>query len=134
MLVSQSCPTATPWTVACQAPLSMEFSRQEYWGGLPFPSPGDLPNPRIKPGSPALQADSLPPEPPGKLLCDLGQVFIHSSVDRHLNYLYFLSITNNAAMNIHVEGFVWTYVFIFLGFIPRSGIAGSYAKSIFTLL
>ena len=54
-----------PWTVACQAPLSMEFSRQEYWSGLPFPSPGDLPNPGIEPGSPALQADSLPSEPPG---------------------------------------------------------------------
>ena len=47
-----SCPTlAIPWTVARQAPLSMEFSRQEYWSGLPFPSPGDLPNPRIKPTS-----------------------------------------------------------------------------------
>ena len=44
----------TPWTVARQAPLSMEFSRQEYWSGLPFPSPGDLPNPGLKPGSPAL--------------------------------------------------------------------------------
>jgi len=49
----------TPWTVACQAPLSMGFSRQEYWSGLPFPSPGDLPAPGIRPGSPALQADSL---------------------------------------------------------------------------
>ena len=49
---------ATPWTVAHQAPLSMECSRQEHWSGLPFPSPGDLPNPRIS-GSPALQADSL---------------------------------------------------------------------------
>ena len=48
-----------------QAPLSMEFSRQEYWGGLPCPPPGDLPDPGIKPGSPALQADSLPAEPPG---------------------------------------------------------------------
>ena len=44
----------------------MEFSRQEYWRGLPFPSPGDLPNPGMEPGSPALQADSLPYEPPGK--------------------------------------------------------------------
>ena len=44
----------------------MEFSRQEYWSGLPFPSPGDLPNPGIEPGSPALQADALPSEPPGK--------------------------------------------------------------------
>ena len=58
---------ATPWTVAHQAPLSMGFSRQEYWSGLPFPSPGDLPHPGIKPKCPALQADSLPPEPPGIL-------------------------------------------------------------------
>ena len=55
---------ATPWTIALQAPLSMEFSRQEYWGGLPFATPGD--DPRIKPRSPTLQADSLPSEPPGK--------------------------------------------------------------------
>ena len=57
---------ATPWTVAHQARLSMGFSRQEYWSGLPFPSPGDLPNPGIKPRSPALQADTLTSEPPGK--------------------------------------------------------------------
>ena len=56
----------TPWTVAYQAPPSMGFSRQEYWSGLPFPSPGDLPNPGIKPGSPALGADALTSEPPGK--------------------------------------------------------------------
>ena len=53
---------ATPWTVARQAPLSMGFSKQEYWSGLPFPSPGDLPDPGIKPRSPAVQADSLPTE------------------------------------------------------------------------
>ena len=65
-LVAKSCPTfVTPWTVACQAPLSMRFSLgplekriQEYWSGLPFPSPVDLPNPGIKPRSPALLADS----------------------------------------------------------------------------
>ena len=56
-----------PWTVAHQTPLSMEFSRQEYWSGLPCPPPGDLPNLGIKPRSPELQADSLPSEPPGKL-------------------------------------------------------------------
>ena len=57
------CPTlANPWTVASQAPLSMRFSRQEYWSGLPFPSPGDLPNPETKPWSPAVQADSLQTE------------------------------------------------------------------------
>ena len=57
---------ATPWTIANQAPLSMGFSRQKYWSGLPFPSPGYVPNPGIEPGSPALQADALPSEPPGK--------------------------------------------------------------------
>ena len=57
---------ATPWTVASQAPLSMGFSKQEYWSRLPFPSPGDLPNPGIEPGSPTLQADALSSEPPGK--------------------------------------------------------------------
>ena len=65
-LVAKLCPTlATPWTVAGQASLSMGFSRQEYWSGLPFPSPGDLPNPGIEPRS-ALQADSSPPELRGK--------------------------------------------------------------------
>ena len=57
---------ATLWTLAYQAPPSMGFSRQEYWSGLLFPSPGDLPNPGIEAGSPALQADALPSEPPGK--------------------------------------------------------------------
>ena len=60
-LVVKSYPTlVTPWTVARRVPLSMGFSRQEYCSGLPFPSPGDLPDPGIKPRSPALQADSLP--------------------------------------------------------------------------
>ena len=54
------------WTIACQAPMSMGFSRQECWSGLPFPPPGDLPAPGIEPTSPALQEDSLPSEPPGK--------------------------------------------------------------------
>ena len=57
---------APPWTVARQAPLSMGFSRQEYWIELPGPPPGDHPNPGVKPRSPALQADSLPSEQPGK--------------------------------------------------------------------
>ena len=60
--------SATLWTIARQAPLSRGFSRQEYWSGLPFPLPGNLPNPGIKPMSPALQAVSLPTEPPGKLI------------------------------------------------------------------
>ena len=59
---------ATPWTIAYQAPQSMGFSRQELWSGLPFPSPGYLPDLGIEPASPALQADALPSEPPGKIL------------------------------------------------------------------
>ena len=62
-LVSKSCPTlTTPWTVAYQAPLSTGFSRQKYWSGLPFSSPGDLPDPGTEHRSHALQADSLPTE------------------------------------------------------------------------
>ena len=65
--VVQSCPAlCDPWTVAHQAPQSMGFSRQEYWSRLPFPSPGDLPDPGIKPTSPTLQADTLTSAPPGK--------------------------------------------------------------------
>ena len=59
---------ATPWTVAYQSPQSMKFCRQEYWSGLPFPSPGDLPDRGIEPGSPALEADTLTSEPLGKIL------------------------------------------------------------------
>ena len=65
--------SATPWTAACQAPLSMGFSRQECWSGLPCPPPLDLPDPEIKPGypaSPALQADSLPLASSGKSVYD----------------------------------------------------------------
>ena len=64
--VARLCPTLlTPWIIACQAPLSLGFCRREYWTGLPFPSPGDVPDPGIELDSPALQADSLPSEPPG---------------------------------------------------------------------
>ena len=64
-LVTKSCRlSVTPWTIAHQAPLSKGFPGQEYLSGLPFPSSGDLPNPGIEPASPALQADSLPTEPP----------------------------------------------------------------------
>ena len=66
-LIAKSRPAlASPWAVACQAPLSMGFSREEYWSGLPFLSPGDLPDPGIEPGSPVLQADSLLTELQGK--------------------------------------------------------------------
>ena len=80
---------ATPWTVARQAPLSMGFSKQEYWSGLPFPSPGDLPDPGIKPRSPALQADSLPSEPPGKPMTILDPLIfwvVRSTLARELSF------------------------------------------------
>ena len=77
--VAQSCPTLCDlWTVTHQAPLSMGFSRQEYWSGLPFPSPGDLPDPGIEPRSPTLQADALTSAPPGKPLILNTSLFSHS--------------------------------------------------------
>ena len=81
----------TPWTVALQAALSMGFSRQEYWSGLPCPPAGDLPDPGIKPTSPALQVDSLPAEPQGKpknsgvgSLSLLQQIFLTQESNRGL--------------------------------------------------
>ena len=87
---------ATPWIVAYQASLSMGFSRQEYWSGLPFPSPGDLPNPGIESSSPAFQADAITSEPPGKpyntlkiyLCCQKWQHFLlsHRRIIFHCTY------------------------------------------------
>ena len=71
----------TPWTVAYQAPPSMGFSRQEYWSGLPFPSPGDLSNPGIEPGSSSFWADALQSEPPGKLQRFLNKLEIELPYD-----------------------------------------------------
>ena len=68
--------SVTPWTVDRHAPLSIGFSRQEYWSGLPCPPPGDLPNSGIKPRSPAFQADSLPSEPPGKAKESLTHIHV----------------------------------------------------------
>ena len=89
---------ATPWTVAHQAPQSLGFSKTEYWSGLPFPSPGDLPNPGIKPRSPTLQADPLTSEPPWKTyiyiythththtyICTHTYIYIHSQFMNHIN-------------------------------------------------
>ena len=76
-LVTNSCLTlANKWTTDCWGPLSLGFSRQQYWSGLPFPSPGDRLDPGIKPGSPALQADSLPTEPLGMPHNFLGSICI----------------------------------------------------------
>ena len=71
---------ATPWTVAYQAPLTRGFSRREYSSGLPFPSPGDLPDPGIEPRFPALQADALISEPPGKPMINLESVLKSSDI------------------------------------------------------
>ena len=76
--------SATPWTLASQAPLSMGFSRPEYWSGLPFTSPGDLPNPGIELRSPALQADSLPAELSGESKCAL----LHSTLGIIILFIY----------------------------------------------
>ena len=83
---------ATPWTVAHQAPPSMGFSRQEHWSGLPFPSPGDLPNPRVEPRSPALQAISLLYELSGKLWASSRSSFLHSGQQRRINRRVFKTV------------------------------------------
>ena len=79
-----------PWTVACQAPLSMEFSRQEYWNGLPFPPPGDLPDPGIEltsPASPALAVDSLPLSHLGSPVCIQIYVIYNRSKQLHIQQI-----------------------------------------------
>ena len=89
----------TPWTVASQALLSMEFSRQEYWSGLPFPSPGDLPNPGMELGSPALYADYLPSKPPGKPDIPKHQAQLLKKKFQGTNDLHFIQSTA-AAMSL----------------------------------
>ena len=102
--VPQSCPTlCDPWTVAHQAPPSMGFSRQEYWIGLPFPSPGDLPDPGIEPRSPTLQADALTSAPPGKplyaeyIIRNAGEEEVQAGIKiagRNINKLRYADDTN----------------------------------------
>ena len=85
----------TPWTIAHKAPLFLGFPRQKYWSGLPFPSPGDLPDPRIKPESPVLQMNSLSSKPPGK------PGLIHSSIQlRKQKYLSLGVVTQISGANI----------------------------------
>ena len=107
VLVAQWCRLfVTLWTVACQAPLSMEFSRQEYWSGVPFPSLGDLPSPGIEPWCPALQADSLSSEPPGK----------------HSKRVYKLQILTNTSLS---DIFLWisTGTWIKIVFFPSANLS-----------
>ena len=106
----------TPWTVACQAPLSMGFSRQEYWSGLSFPSPGDLPDPGIELGSPALQTDSLLSNPSGNpstsvlifthIILGISQVFsccVRSRYDRCLCFLACVHVCACVYVCIYVQ-------------------------------
>ena len=97
LVVSNS---ATPWTVGHQAPLSMGFSRQEYWSGLPGPPPGDLPNPGIKPESPTLQVDSLPAELSGK---PRGTSIVYQ-LSEHMQLLFGLSRVFFAILPEHDMG------------------------------
>ena len=90
VLAFKPCPTlTTPWTITCQALLFMGFSKQEHWSGLPFPFPGDLPDPEIKPGSPAFQADSLPTELRGKITVIWGHRNMCNSIIIKLLLLLF---------------------------------------------
>ena len=92
---------ATPWTVAYQAPLSMGFSRQQYWRELPFPSPGDLPKPGIEPGSPALQTDTLLSEPPRKSIIYM-YVYIYTYTYTHSFKIFFPIMVYHRILNIVV--------------------------------
>ena len=83
----------TPWTVACQIPPSMEFLREEYWSGFPFPSPGDLLDPGIEPVSPALQADILPFKPPGSAALNMSTHLENSAMTTGMEKVNFHSNT-----------------------------------------
>ena len=111
----------TPWTVAPQAPPSMGFSRQEYWSGLPFPSPGDLPNPGIESRSPVLQADALTSEPPGKPHISYYYIILYNLYEPHIiiiiiiiipylsSYLS-LSIMDSQLLNYIYSKVIWKVI------------------------
>ena len=100
-LLAKSCLTlVTPWTVAYQPLLSMGFPRQEYCSGLPFPFPGDLPDPGIKPVSPTLQVDSLPLKP-------LGNVLLISAPSTMTSFYYLYSLFPPPGMCFHPHGHYW---------------------------
>ena len=127
------CPTlAIPWTAAHQAPLSMGFSRQDYWSGWPFPFLGNLPDPGIEPGSPALQAGSLPTELPGKPL-------LFSKVNYKWNFIKSLlqSFPFWFCQNPVFYQFIWQREFAFcwyqkFGFLFKTLESFLYWKNIFT--
>ena len=100
----------TPWTTACQAPPSMGFARQEHWSGLPFPSPGDLPDRGMDPGSPALQEDPLPSEPPGNPTYQFSSVQFSSvaqSCPTLCNPMYSLSQMSHKKPEKKIYFYVW---------------------------
>ena len=112
--VAQSCLTlCEPWTVAYQAPPSMGFSRQEYWSGVPFPSPGDLPDSGIKPGSPAFQAYALTSEPPGKPLRYTHSLAYQTRCKVTLK-LFFRSQCLGSSSNFRVSNSGWVKALLFL--------------------
>ena len=102
-----------PWTVARQAPLSMGFSRQEYWSGLTFPLPGDLPDPETEPGSPALRADSLLSEPPPLYICN--DICVYLYINSYLcifiyRYIYILDMNLSKLWEIVKDREAWRAV------------------------
>ena len=94
---------ATPWTVSLQVPLSMGFPRQEYWSGLPFSSPGDLPDPRIKPTSPALAGRLFITVPPGKTSLNFMIKYVHQGfAPVSVKTSEALPVTNCSELNSHI--------------------------------
>ena len=138
---------STTWTIARQAPLSMGFSWQEYWSGMPCPPPGDLPDPWIEPvslKSPALAGRlfttsttwevPLSVYVPVCLCVCISYVFNPLICVGRLGCFCILAVVNNAAVNIGAPLSLWDLVFIPLVFIPKNGIAGSYGSSVFKFL
>ena len=125
----------TPWTVARQAPLSMGFSRQEYWSGLPFPYPGDFPDPGIEPTSPASQADSLPLSPQGGT-CSKPT---HAQAPDWWPFLFLLPVGTpwshkehpTMAVSVHLPPRTWAEVEVDRG--PVSGASGYAGVSVWAL-
>ena len=116
VLIAQTCPTlATLWTIVHQASLSMGFSRQEYWSGLPSPSPVDLPNPGIKPRSSVSQTDPLPTEPPGKPLTPVR--YLNST--KWLSGLLTSRITRDCSVSSARCGWLCKTVFLYTENLPN---------------
>ena len=114
---------ATPWTVAYQASPSMGFSRKEYWSELPFPSPGDLPDPGIEPGSPTFQTDPLTSEPPGKPYKLLYLLYM-KKLSLNINLVFRSNLSD-----LFILFFVYSYFFFTLLFISVFLVNISYIRN-----